>query len=155
MKKSILLMFILISNLTYSQTRELQQSIDSFRTVLNQQSVHIKQLQTQVRRLNAIVNTMKNDLNAVPELSKVENQQQNTADSTFVATKVKTRIHKVSSKSLTKQPMQITNPITSAKVKELIRKSRLIRISGDRRYYRDKFNRMFFVDKSNRAFYVR
>jgi len=153
MKKTILFLFILISSLTYAQTKELQQSIDSFRTVLNEQSIHIKQLQTQIRRLNTLVNTLKNDLNGVPEFSKVEKQQLNAIDSSLIVTKPK--INRLRSNNNIVQSKEISSKLTPMRIKMLISKSRLIRISGDRKYYRDKFNRLFFVDKNNKVFYIR
>jgi septal ring factor EnvC (AmiA/AmiB activator) len=156
MKKSILLAFVLLSSLTFAQTRELQQSIDSFRTVLNQQNAHIKQLQSQVRKLNTIVSTIKNDLNAVPEFAKVDNQQLNTADSSLVVVKTNIRTRKILPKVVIENPQQFSKRINSLKVEELIRKSKLIRVSGNKTYYRDKQHRQFFVVKNgNKAMYIR
>lgn len=151
MKKSILLVFILISSLTYGQTRELQQSIDSFRTVLNQQNILIRQLQTQVRRLNTTVNT----LNDVPEFSKVVKQKQNAVDSTLISTNTATKNIKVQTKLVGNQPTKIDNMHSTVGMKKLIRESRFIKISGSRKYYRDRSHRLFYViDNSYKVVYV-
>jgi len=156
MKKTILLGFVLISSITFAQTRELQQSIDSFRTVLNQQNAHIKQLQSQVRKLNSIVSTLKNDLNAVPEFAKVEKQQQNLADSTQAVAKVKTKLTKVQSNAVIEHPQQFGKKFSPLKIKKLIRESKFIKTVGNKKYYKDKYNRIFYVEANNKkGFYVK
>ena len=156
MKNPILLGFVLISSITFAQTRELQQSIDSFRTVLNQQNAYIKQLQLQVRKLNVLVSTLKSDLNAVPEFANAEKLQQNSADSSLMTAKPKTRLTKIQPIAVIEQPQQFGKRLSPIKIKKLIRESKLIKIVGNRKYYKDKYNRIFYVEANNKkGFYVK
>ena len=156
MKNPILLGFVLISSITFAQTRELQQSIDSFRTVLNQQNAHIKQLQSQVRKLNVLVSTLKSDLNAVPEFANAEKLQQNSADSSLMTAKPKTRLTKIQPIAVIEQPQQFGKRLSPLKIKKLISESKLIKIAGNRKYYKDKYNRIFYVEANNKkGFYVK
>jgi len=72
MKKPILVLFILTCNLSFGQTKDLQQSIDSFRTALSQQNIQIKNLQAQVYQLNAVLNAMRSSLNDVQYIAKTD-----------------------------------------------------------------------------------
>jgi len=156
MKNPILLGFVLISSITFAQTRELQQSIDSFRTVLNQQNAYIKQLQLQVRKLNVLVSTLKSDLNTVPEFANAEKLKQNSADSSLMTVKPKTRLTKIQPKVVIEQPQQFGKRLSPIKIKKLIRESKLIKIVGNRKYYKDKYNRIFYVEANNKkGFYVK
>lgn len=152
MKKYILLCLVMVSGMTYAQTRELQQSIDSFRTVLNQQDAKIKRLQSQVRQLNTLVSNLKSDLNAVPEFAKAEKLPQNSVDSTLLVTKPRINSVKVQPKV---NPNQLRNKNLDLKVQNLIKQSKLIRVAGNRTYYMDKHKRRFFLlHNSNKVHYV-
>jgi len=63
MKKVILFILIFVCNYTISQTRELQQTIDSLKTAINEQNLRINHLEDQVHSLYKVLFSVKNVLN--------------------------------------------------------------------------------------------
>lgn len=63
MKKVILFILIFVCDYTISQTRELQQTIDSLKTAINEQNLRINHLEDQVHSLYKVLFSVKNVLN--------------------------------------------------------------------------------------------
>ena len=63
MKKVILFILIFVCNYSSGQTKELQQTIDSFKTALNEQNFRIIQLEDQVHSLYKVLFSVKKVLN--------------------------------------------------------------------------------------------
>lgn len=59
----MLLILIFVCNYSIAQTKELQQTIDSFKTVLNEQNLRINRLEYQVHGLYKVLNSVKKGLN--------------------------------------------------------------------------------------------
>lgn len=63
MKKLILFFLIFVCNYSSAQTKELQQTIDSFKTALNEQNLRITELEDQVHSLYKVLFSVKKVLN--------------------------------------------------------------------------------------------
>lgn len=130
MKKTILLLLILLSNLSYAQTKDLQQSIDSFRKVLNEQNIQIKQLQAQVYNLNKILNAVKNDLSDVSNYSLTD-----TTGGKWMK-----------SKTVVKSTVNKSNHVSTINV--------FTEEPKDARYYRTIHGKKIYIARNGRKFYI-
>ena len=136
MKKLILLLFIAVSHFSFAQTKDLQQSIDSFRTVLNKQDLQIKQLQAQVYHLSTVLNTVKNSLNEGMNYSK--------ADSAEYAN------YRPKPKTVVKKTVVKANKVISpAQVVD-----RNSRIPRGAKYYRTIKGEKHYIDRSGKKFII-
>ena len=130
MKKSILVLFILVCNLSFGQTRDLQQSIDSFRTALSQQNIQIKNLQAQVYNLNKILNAVKNDLSDVSNYSLTD-----TTGGKWMK-----------SKTVVKSTVNKSNRVSTVNV--------FTEEPKDARYYRTIHGKKIYIARNGRKFYI-
>jgi len=130
MKKTILVLFILACNLSFGQTRDLQQSIDSFRTALSQQNIQIKNLQAQVYNLNKILNAVKNDLSDVSNYSLTD-----TTGSKWMK-----------SKTVVKSTVNKSNHVSTVNV--------FTEEPKDARYYRTIYGKKIYIAHNGRKFYI-
>ncbi len=144
MKKPIFLLLILISNFSYGQTKDLQQSIDSFRMALNEQNMQIKQLRAQVYNLTKILNAVKTDLNDVPDYARI--------DTTGAKCCLKS---KTSVKSTVVKHKNVSTTVPNIRtVTEEPRDARYFRTMHGKKYYIARNGKIFYLASTGKRIYV-
>ena len=146
MKKLILLLFIAVSHFSFAQTKDLQQSIDSFRTVLNKQDMQIKQLQAQVYHLSTVLNTVNNSLNEGMNYSKAD-----SAEYANYRPKPKT----VVKKTVVKANKEINTAPVIYRSNRIPKNAKYYKtINGNKYYIERSTGRKFIILKNGRIKYV-